>query len=164
LAGKENDLIIYIEELRKSNIAANTNIIIAKMLSLEPKLKEKSKWALFKMCYRILKKYGLSIRKATHSGKTLPKNSIDYSYDFFYAVIKKRKECNILDNKNDYNRLINVDETPIFLEMYSNKTIDVKGAKNVIVNTYGNEKKHVTCILAIAGGGKKLIPTLIFKG
>jgi hypothetical protein len=57
-----------------------------------------------------------------------------------------------------------VDETPIFLEMYSNKTIDVKGAKNVIVNTYGNEKKHVTYILAIAGSGKKLIPTLIFKG
>ena len=43
--------------------------------------------------------------------------------------------------------------------MYSNKTIDVKGAKNVIVNTYGNEKIHVACILAIAGGGKKLIPT-----
>ena len=48
--------------------------------------------------------------------------------------------------------------------MYSNKTIDIKGAENVIVNTYGSEKKHVTCILAIAGGGKKLIPTLIFKG
>jgi len=161
---KENELIIYIEELRKAKIAVNTDIIIAKMISLEPLLKEKSRWALFKMCYRILKKYGLSIRKATHLGQTLPKNSIAYFYDFFYTVIKKRKECNILDNINDYNRLINVDETPIFLEMYSNKTIDVKGAKNVIVNTYGNEKKHVTCILAIAGGGKKLIPTLIFKG
>ena len=48
--------------------------------------------------------------------------------------------------------------------MYSNKTIDVKGEKNVMNNTYGNEKKHVTCILAIAGGCKKLIPILIFKG
>ena len=67
------------------------------MISLEPELKEKSRWALFKMCYRTLKKYGLSIRKVTHLGQTLPKNSIDYFYDFFYNVIKKRKECNILD-------------------------------------------------------------------
>ena len=79
------------------------------MLSLEPKLKEKSRWALLKMCYRIFKKNGLSIRKATHLGQPLPKNSIDYFYDFFNAIIKKRKLCNILDNKNDYNRLVNVD-------------------------------------------------------
>ncbi len=50
---KENELIIYIEELRESKIAVNTNIVIAKMLSLEPKLKEKSRWTLFKMCYGI---------------------------------------------------------------------------------------------------------------
>ena len=48
------------------------------MISLEPKI-----------CYRTLKKYGLSIRKVTHLGQTLPKNSIDYFYDFFYTVIKK---------------------------------------------------------------------------
>ena len=45
---KENELIIYIEELRKSKIAVNTNIIIAKMISLEPKLKEKSRWTFLK--------------------------------------------------------------------------------------------------------------------
>ena len=35
----------------------------------------------------------------------------------------------LLDNKNNYNRLRNIDETPIFLEMHSNKTIDVKKQK-----------------------------------
>ena len=32
---KENELIIYIEELRIAKLAFNTNIIIAKMISLE---------------------------------------------------------------------------------------------------------------------------------
>ena len=36
--------------------------------------------------------------------------------------------------------LLNVYETPIFLEMYSDKTIDIKGAKNIIANTYESEK------------------------
>ena len=53
---KENELRIYIEELRKAKIAVNTNIIIAKMIYLEPELKEKSRWALFKMSYLTLKK------------------------------------------------------------------------------------------------------------
>ena len=61
------------------------------MISLESELKEKSRLALFKMCYRILKKYGLSIRKATHLGQAIPKNSIDYFYDFFILLLKKEK-------------------------------------------------------------------------
>ena len=90
---KENELIIYIEELRKAKIAVNTDIIIAKMISLEPLLKEKSRWALFKMCYRILKKYGLSIRKATHLGKHYLKIVLLIFMIFFILLLKKEKNA-----------------------------------------------------------------------
>lgn len=62
------------------------------------------------------------------------------------------------------NRIINVDETPIYLEFFTDKTYNKKGAKEVIIKTNGNEKKHVTVILAVSASGKKLPSVLIFKG
>ena len=48
--------------------------------------------------------------------------------------------------------------------MTTDKTINRKGDKVISVETKGNEKKLISCVLAISAGGKKLIPTLIFKG
>ena len=62
------------------------------------------------------------------------------------------------------NRIINVDETPIYLEFFTDKTYNKKGAKEVIIKTNGNEKKHVTVILAVSSSGIKLPPVSIFKG
>lgn len=85
-------------------------------------------------------------------------------YDFIYKIIYLRKKLLISDNIIDLNLIINVDETPVFLELIPDKTYNIKGAKNVIIDTNGNEKKHVTLILAISGGGVKLAPVLVFKG
>ena len=85
-------------------------------------------------------------------------------YDFIYKIIYLRKKLLISDNIIDLNRIINVDETPVFSELIPDKTYNIKGAKNVIIDTNGNEKKHVTLILAISGGGVKLAPVLVFKG
>ena len=48
--------------------------------------------------------------------------------------------------------------------MIADKTYEKKGAKNVIINTCGNDKNHVTVILPITSGGNNLPPILIFKG
>ena len=45
----------------------------------------------------------------------------------------------------------------------SNKTVDVKGAKTIMIKTFGNEKTRYTVDLACCADGTKLHPSLIFK-
>ena len=44
-----------------------------------------------------------------------------------------------------------------------NKTVDVKGAKTVMIKTSGNEKTRYTVVLACCADGTKLPPLAIFK-
>jgi len=63
----------------------------------------------------------------------------------------------------EIGQLGNKDEVPLTFDVPSNKTVDVKGAKTIMIKTSGNEKKHYTVALACCAGGTKLPPLLIFK-
>jgi hypothetical protein len=56
-----------------------------------------------------------------------------------------------------------MDEVPLTFDVPSNKTVDVKGAKTIMIKTSGNEKTRYTVVLAWYADGKKLQPLLIFK-
>jgi len=62
------------------------------------------------------------------------------------------------------SRVINMDETPVYLDMVGNHTMEVKGAKEVNLKTTGAEKQRVTVVLACSMDGGKLPPMVIFKG
>ena len=87
----------------------------------------------------LLKRKGLSIRRATHVGQALPNDTIESFYRFFHLIISERRDLNI-DDGEEY-RIINCDETPIYFEMIDTTTIDIMGNKEVIIDTKGNEKK-----------------------
>ena len=161
---KEMELINFIDKLREEKVAVTSNMIIAKMLQLKPELKDKSMGALQRMCYRILQKNNYSLRRASHLGQPLPCKSMDLFYDFFRDIIRKRQELGIYDTEADLSRIVNIDETPIFFEMTTDKTYNKKGAKVVSIETKGNEKKLISTVLAVSANGRKLTPTLIFKG
>ncbi|CAI7801125.1 unnamed protein product, partial [Closterium sp. NIES-54] len=59
--------------------------------------------------------------------------------------------------------IVNADQTPLFLEMPAERTIETKGARTVHVRTAGYEKERVTFMLAVTAGGLKLPPYVIFK-
>ena len=54
-------------------------------------------------------------------------------------------------------------ETPLTFDLPPNHTINSIGEKSVKIRTTGNEKNRVTVVLACAGDGTKLKPTVIFK-
>jgi len=54
-------------------------------------------------------------------------------------------------------------EVPLTFDVPSNKTVDVKGAKAIMIKTSGNEKTRYTVVLACCADGTKLPPLLIFK-
>ena len=56
-----------------------------------------------------------------------------------------------------------MDEVPLTFDVPSNKTVDVKGAKKVMIKTSGNEKTRYTVVLACCADGTNLPPLLIFK-
>jgi len=56
-----------------------------------------------------------------------------------------------------------MDEVPLTFDVPSNKTVDFKGAKAIMIKTSGNEKTRYTVVLACFAGGTKLPPLLIFK-
>ena len=55
------------------------------------------------------------------------------------------QDMTILSKKNDL--IINMDETPKYFDMPSNKTIDFKGMKIVTMKTTGREKLRYTVVL-----------------
>ena len=95
-------------------------------------------------------------------GQRLPDNKASIINKFKDEIINKRKEMGILDDE-DY-RVINMDETSIFLEMNFNITIDFRGNKNIEIDTTGKENYKLTVLLSVCGDGTKLEPLVILKG
>ncbi len=57
----------------------------------------------------------------------------------------------------------NTDETPIWLDMPHNYTVEQKGVKQVPIRTSGFETQCITVMLVITADRHKLPPFLIFK-
>jgi hypothetical protein len=113
---------------------------------------------LQQILYRFLKNNNFSLRKITHIGQKKPDNSLDLFYYFFQIIHVGRILLKIDNNEKDLNRIINMDKTLIFLEIYLNYTYDKKGKKSIIIDTNGGSKHHVTVLLTTCAGGKKLPP------
>jgi hypothetical protein len=56
-----------------------------------------------------------------------------------------------------------MDETPMFFDMSSNRTVELKGNQTVSVKTSGGEKAHFTVILSCLADCTKLKPSVVFK-
>ena len=62
------------------------------------------------------------------------------------------------------SRLFNMDETPMRFELPSSRTLEFSGSRTVPVKSCGAEKRSFTVTLAVAADGKKLPPSVDFKG
>lgn len=119
---KENDIINWIIYHRKLGLALSTKAIIGYAVSIIPEFKEKNFKSLLKWCYRFMNRHNLTMRLAGHIGQPLPKNIIDQFYEFFHYCIIARQKLNIDDN--NYNLIVNMDETAVYLEMPEKKRLN----------------------------------------
>ena len=62
------------------------------------------------------------------------------------------------------DQIINIDETPIFIDMLGARTISFKGEKNTEFVSNGHQKTRLTVVIAIYASGKFLKTLLILKG
>ena len=113
-------------------------------------------------CYRFIKRNGFSIRRVSHFGQSIPEDKNTLKDSFVKEVILKRKKMNI-SYDDDYT-IINMDETPCYLEMGFDTTLEFTGKKNVDILSSGFYRYRVSVILAVVGNCFKLPPLLILKG
>ena len=136
----EKSILLWIIDNRKLGISISIKSIIAYLYYNYEETRNEKFNNLYTDIIRLLKRKGLSIRRATHVEQALPNDAIESFYRFFHLIISERRDLNI-DDGEEY-RIINCDETPIYFEMPDTTTIDIIGNKEVIIDTKGSEKKE----------------------
>ena len=81
--------------------------------------------------------------------------------NFIYYCKAAIKNININLPEDPYS-MGNMDETPLFYEMYQNKTIAKIGDKKVNIKSFGCDKMRMSIILSIFTNGDKLAPLIVF--
>ena len=107
---------------------------------------------------RFMRCNGLSLRRHTAICQKLPTDFEEKLVNFQRHVIMLQKTGNFL-----MGQIGNMDETPIWLDMLCNYTVEQKGTKQVPIRTSGCENQHITVMLGTTVDGHKLPPFLIFK-
>ena len=158
---EESNVINWIKQNRELKIAINTYSLLLYIQKIKPDITSSKEHAKIQLVYRFLKRNGFVLRKACHIGQPLPRNYEDLFLMFQKKIILAKKMLDI--NENSFDRLINIDETPIYMDMPETKTIDFKGKKGIDIYTFGADKVRISAILSIVGNGNKLPPILVFK-
>ena len=144
----EAKLLLFIKHARNLEICIGTNEIIIRAYELMPSLKELTYKSIHNWCYRFLQRNELNLRAVTHIGQTIKNNSSEAMANFILYCKDAIKKLNI-KIPEDLNAIGNMDETPVFFEMYQNKTIAKIGAKKVNIKSFGCDKLRISIILTI---------------
>ena len=92
-------------------------------------------------CERFMRRNGLCIRTKTTIAQKLAREYKRKIIEFHKLVINMRKKLHF-----EIGQLGSMDEVPLMFDVPSNKTVDVKGAKTIMIKTSGNEKTHYTVV------------------
>ena len=109
-------------------------------------------------CERFMRRNGLCMHTKTTIAQKLPHEYERKIIEFHKYVINMTKKLCF-----EIGQLGNMDKVHLMFDVPSNKTVDVKGAKTIVIKTSGNEKTRYTVVLACSADGTKLPPLLIFK-
>ena len=82
-----------------------------------------------------MRRNGLCMHTKTTIAQKLPHEYKRKIIEFHKYVINKRKKLCF-----EIGQLGNMDEVPLTFDVPSNKTVDVKGAKTIMIKTSDNEK------------------------
>ena len=108
---------------------------------------------------KFMKRYNLAQRRQTHMSQKKEEELSEKMSNFLRFVIKLRKSKGY-----ELSEIGNMDETPIWMDMPGNYTIEPRGTKTVSLVTTGHEKTRFTVKLAAMADGTKLKPLVLFKG
>ena len=158
----EWEILNWIKYLRELRIPVSGFLTKIKALQLAKSHEIKDFKASSRWFQRFKKRNNLSFRKGVKRSSKISSKLLEELNDFQKTVYHK-----ILFENFEF--IINIDETPVFYNLCHDRTLTQKGSKEVLLNGYQN-KKRVTVILGIIYSLSKektiskLKPMIIFKG
>uniref|UniRef100_H3A0T2 HTH CENPB-type domain-containing protein n=1 Tax=Latimeria chalumnae TaxID=7897 RepID=H3A0T2_LATCH len=156
----EKHISEWVLENRQNGYIVTRNAIRIYVLKWAKSNPESSKdfKATASWCSRFMERKCLVLRQKTKITQKLLKDLDDKITSFQRFTIRQQQ-------KHEYLlcHIGNMDETPMNFDMPSNRTVDSKGSKTVLVKTTGHEKTRFMVVLACMANGTKLKPMVIFK-
>lgn len=106
-----------------------------------------------------MERHSFSLRRRTTVSQRLPADVITKVVSFVMCVRK-------LSKAHTYNLgdIGNADETPCWMKIPGDTTVERSGKKSVPLLSTGHEKSRFTFLLSATADGKKLKPFIVFKG
>lgn len=100
----------------------------------------------------------LSLRRKTTMAQKDPDDMCKKLATFIAYVSQLR-----IKYKVEAQDIIAMDETSVWFDMVANTSVDHRGANSISLKSTGNEKSHLTVVLAAKGDCTKLKPYIVFK-
>ena len=126
----------------------------------EGRMDDRSEQQLYSWISNFLRRncHRLTTRRVTSTSQILTRLSHE-DIKQFHENLKQLRLCHHIGS----NRVMNMDETGIWMEMTSSETITLVGEQVTRVATGGAEKARVTAVFVVRADGFKFKPLLIFK-
>ena len=106
-----------------------------------------------------MKRNNIAFRRATHVAQKKQVELDDRMQGFLRYVIRIRQRRHY-----PLSMIGNMDETPVYVDIPGNYTLERKGMKSITMASTGHEKEKLTVMLAAMADGTKLLPLVILKG
>lgn len=144
---EDDEIIIknWIISCRKKYVPVSTKSLVCYAGNINPTFKAKSLKVQLRWSYRFLRRHGFSIRRIFHVGQFVPRDSSQLKTKFINEIIDARKNNYIDYLENE--KVINMDETPCYLDMNMDTTIDFQGSKNIEIINSGRNNYRISIIL-----------------
>ena len=107
---------------------------------------------------KFMKRHHISFRRATHVAQKSETELNDKMHRFLWYVISMCKQ-----KSYELGRIGNMDETPVWIDMPGDYTIETKGSKTVSMGSTGHGKTRITVCLAAMADGSKLLPLVLLR-
>eukprot|EP00795_Rhopilema_esculentum_P002477 gene2477-18139_t len=136
----ESALLDYIKEERGKRNSVTGKQIHRKAMVIFPAMYLSNNERFSASCgwlLRMIRRNNLKFRRVTSGGQKIPDDAPERC-DTFLALIK---------TLDDFDIIMNMDETPCYFDMPSSTTFYLKGVKTVNIRNTGNEKLRFTTVL-----------------
>ena len=108
---------------------------------------------------KFMERNNFSVRAVTHRSQENKKDQLTKANEIVDYLV----QLNVLTNDFEPQYIIQMDETPTYIDSTTNRTVTQKGATSVEVTHTGNNKARFTSVLTVASDGTRLPTFVILK-
>ena len=155
----EEPIIAWVLEMREHGVPLTYKHVVLRAIQVDPTFADVPAESQYNTVRRLCMKNCVGLRRVTHTSQINPQETAEAALDWVTLMRPIVAAPNV-----QKQWIINMDQTPIWLSMHPQVSLNLIGATSVNGRCSGDSGSRFTCTLAISANGDKLRPFLIFKG